>query len=82
MIKPPKWLWFLDLTVGVVLVSGITSFFVWRRSEDFRKSTFSRVPRIADYFYETENIIGGQLRGTRLKRKDIHKWFPEEGDNQ
>lgn len=51
MIKPPKWLWFLDLTVGVVFVSGIASFIAWRRSEDFRKSTFSRVPRIADYFY-------------------------------
>ncbi|VDK71024.1 unnamed protein product [Onchocerca ochengi] len=80
MLKSPKWLWFLDLTVGVVLVSGIASFVVWRRSEDFRKSTFSNVPRIADYFYRTEDIIGGQLRGTRLKRKDYHRWFPEEDD--
>ncbi|KAK6105280.1 hypothetical protein QQG55_19630 [Brugia pahangi] len=82
MLKPPKWLWLLDLTVGVVFVSGIASFVVWRRSEDFRKSTFSRVPRIADYFYRAEDIIGGQLRGTRLKRKDYHKWFPEEDDKQ
>lgn len=51
MLKPPKWLWFMDLTVGVVFVSGIASFLVWRRSEDFRKDTFTRVPRIADYFY-------------------------------
>ncbi|OZC06687.1 hypothetical protein X798_06318 [Onchocerca flexuosa] len=70
MLKSPKWLWFLDLTVGVVFVSGIASFVVWRRSEDFRKTTSSNA----------EDIIGGQLRGTRLKRKDYHKWFPEEDD--
>lgn len=51
MLKPSKWLWLLDIAVGAIFISGIGSFVVWRRSEDFRKSTFSRVPIIADYFY-------------------------------
>uniref|UniRef100_A0A915Q844 Transmembrane protein n=1 Tax=Setaria digitata TaxID=48799 RepID=A0A915Q844_9BILA len=73
MLRPPKWLWLLDITVAITFVSGVASFIAWRRSENFRKSTFSSVPR-------AEDIIGGQLRGTRLKRKDYKKWFPEEDD--
>ncbi|VDM96761.1 unnamed protein product [Thelazia callipaeda] len=82
MFKPPKWLWFLDITIGITFISGISSFFVWRRSENFRRETFSRVPLISDYFYHAEDVISGQLKGTRMKRKDYSNWFPEQDNRE
>uniref|UniRef100_A0A0N5B9B9 Secreted protein n=1 Tax=Strongyloides papillosus TaxID=174720 RepID=A0A0N5B9B9_STREA len=52
------------------------TFVTLRKSESTRRKAYENVPSLAKFYYSTEDFIShGQLVGTRIKHRDINRWY-------
>uniref|UniRef100_A0A0K0G416 Secreted protein n=1 Tax=Strongyloides venezuelensis TaxID=75913 RepID=A0A0K0G416_STRVS len=56
-------------------VTAFATFVTLRRSESTRRTVYEKCPSLANFYYYTEDLMSyGQLAGTRIKHRDIHRW--------